>query len=138
MNAAPATPSTSILGLPSIWTVILGLVDGALTVLVHNNFGIAMGWSAALSTILVFLGAVGVQPLLGPAFETALHLPYQVTAVISAGMSALTYWLSTNPSGLDPTVAGWITGAIAFLTAVGFGTTVSSVVAKYRAQNVNV
>jgi hypothetical protein len=116
-----------ILGLPSIATTILALVDGVLSVLVHNNFGLSMALSSALSTGLVLLGGLGIQPLLGAAFETALHLPFQVTALISAGMSALTYWLSTNPVGISPTAAGWITGVIAALSALGFGTTVASV-----------
>lgn len=116
-----------ILGLPSIATIILGLVDGALTILTHNNFGLSVPLAAALSTGLVLLGGLGVQPLLGPAFETALHFSFRVTAGISALMSALTYWVGTNPIGLSHTAAGWITGVIAFLTLAGFGTTVASV-----------
>jgi hypothetical protein len=122
-----STPKVSILGLPSIATVVLGLVDGGLTILIHLNFGLTATTAAALSTILVFLGGAGVQPLLGKAFETALHLPIQATVLIAALMSAASYFVGTSGIGLSHTTAAWITGAIAFLTAAGFGTTATSI-----------
>lgn len=131
---ATTVPAPSPLGLPSIWTTILGLADGVLTVLVHNNFGLPTTWEYVLSAILVFLGGAGIVPLLGPAFRTALNLPHQVTTVISAAMSALSYFLSTHPVGLSHSLAGWLSGGLAFLAAVGFGTSAQSVVASFRAK----
>lgn len=130
---ATTAPAPSILGLPSIATVILGLIAGALTVLVKGAFGLPSTWQYVIAAVLIFLGGVGVTPLLGPAFRSALHLPLAVTTLISAGMSAASYALAA-PIGISHTWSIWISGALAFLAAVGFGTTVSSVVADYRAR----
>lgn len=131
-----STPS-SILGLPSIATTILGLVAGALTVLVKGAFGLPPTWQYVLAAVLIFLGGAGVQPLLGPAFKSALHLPLAVTTLVSAAMGALSYALAA-PIGIDHTASIWISGGLAFLAAVGFGTTVQSVVATYKRAGVKV
>lgn len=119
--------------LPSLATTILGLIAGALTVLVKGAFGLPPTWQYVLAAVLVFLGGAGVQPLLGPAFRSALNLPIAVTTLISAAMSAASYVLAA-PIGIDHTASIWISGGLAFLAAVGFGTTVQSVVASFRAK----
>lgn len=124
-------PAPSILGLPSEATLVLGLIDGALTVLIKGVFGLPSTWQYVLSAVAIFLGGAGIQPLLGPAFRSALNLPLWATAAASALMSAASYLLAA-PIGIDHTVSIWISGALAFLAAVGFGTTVQSVVAAYR------
>jgi hypothetical protein len=123
-TVAPSAPS--IIGLPSAAALVLGLVDGALTVLVKGAFGLPSTWQYVISAILIFLGGAGVTPLLGPSFKAALHLPFAVTTLIAAGMSAASYVLAA-PVGISHTASIWISGGLAFLAAVGFGTTVQSV-----------
>jgi hypothetical protein len=137
MPTKAATSPTPVLGLPSLATVILGLIAGALTVLVKGAFGLPSTWQYVLAAVLVFLGGAGVTPLLGPAFRSALHLPIAVTTLISAAMSAASYALAA-PLSINHTASIWISGALAFLAAVGFGTTAASVVATYRKQGVEV
>jgi hypothetical protein len=138
MPVAKATPATpSILGLPSKATVVLGLLAGALTVLVKGAFGLPPTWQYVLAAVLVFLGGAGVTPLLGPDFRSALHLPIAVTTLISAAMSAASYALAA-PLSINHTASIWISGGLAFLAAVGFGTTASSVVATYKKKGVSV
>jgi hypothetical protein len=78
-----------------------------------------------------------VTPLLGPDFRSALHLPIAVTTALSAAMSAASYLLAA-PLNINHTASIWISGALAFLAAVGFGTTAASVVATYRKRGVKV
>jgi len=108
------------LKLPSIAVVILGLVAGVLTLLVHNTFGIPAPWTNYAAITLVFLSVLGINPLVGTAFRNALHLSPAVTIVITAALTAAA--VGATQLGWPSTTVGIVQGIIAFLGALGFGT----------------
>lgn len=109
------------LNVPTAVTVVLGLVAGILTVLVHNTFGFSVGWSNYAATILVFLSVLGINPLVGSAFRNALHLSPAVTLVITALLTAAAFGV-TQIGGISHDAVGIVQGIIAFAGALGFGT----------------
>src|ERR1035441_3065122 len=81
-------PAPSPLQLPSIAVVILGLVAGVITVLIHTSFGISAPWANYGAITLVFLSVLGINPLVGSAFKNSLHLSPAVTIGITAVLTA--------------------------------------------------
>lgn len=120
MEAATApTPAAAPTNAPSIATLVLGLIAGVLTVLVHNTFGIAAPWTNYAAITLVFLSALGISPLVGSAFKNALHLPPAASLIITAALTAAA--VGATQISLSPDTVGIVQGVIAFLSALGFG-----------------
>ena len=57
---------------PSIAALIASLVAGVLVVLNSTTFSIAPPWHSYLTFGLTALTGLGISPLVGPAFRTAL------------------------------------------------------------------
>lgn len=119
MTAKAAPAPASPLQLPSIAVVVLGLVAGVLTLLVHNTFGITPPWTNYAAITLVFLSAIGVSPLVGSAFKNALHLSLAVSTIITALLTAAA--VGATQLGWPPDTVGVVQGVIAFAAALGFG-----------------
>lgn len=106
------------LKLPSWATITLGVVAGILAVLNQTTFDIATPWKAYVTIALVFLSALGISPLVGEKFQSAVHLAPSVGIVISAALAALAVGLSTL--SVSEGVKGLIQGVIVFFSAFGF------------------
>jgi hypothetical protein len=106
------------LKLPSWATISLGVLAGILAVLNQTTFDIASPWKSYVTIALVFLSALGISPLVGEKFQSAVHLAPSVGIVISAALAALAVGLSTL--SVSEGVKGLIQGIIVFFGAFGF------------------
>jgi hypothetical protein len=106
------------LKLPSWATITLGVFAGILAILNQTTFDIATPWKSYVTIALVFLSALGISPLVGEKFQSAVHLAPSVGIVISAALAALAVGLSTL--GVSEGVKGLIQGVIVFFSAFGF------------------
>lgn len=74
--------------LPSAATTIGGLISGLLLTLNQTVFAFAEPWHGYVTVALIFGSTVGISPLVGPAFRSALHLSTEVSVLIGAALSA--------------------------------------------------
>lgn len=115
----PAPAPSPTVSLPSAATLILGLIAGVLTGLVHSSFGFGAPWANYASITLVFISALGVSPLVGTAFRNALHLPPTISLIITAALTAAA--VGATQIGLSVTDVAIVQGVVAFVGTLGFG-----------------
>jgi hypothetical protein len=114
------------LNLPSWATVTLGAIAGILAVLNETVFSAGATWGAYITIALIFLAGLGISPLVGPAFRSALHLSAAVSILISSGLAALALALTTiHMSSALHAILG---AALAFASALGFAPAVTPAV----------
>jgi hypothetical protein len=118
MNSPPRPAATSPLNLPSGVVVVIGCALGVVAGFVHT-FSFAAPWERYVAVIIVFTGALGISPLVGSAFRTALGLGATASLIITAGLTALVFAIPTF--GLDPTWSGILQGIVVFAATLGFG-----------------
>ena len=111
------------LNLPSQVTVALGLAAGVLAILTQTTFGFAAAWTSYITVALVFLAGLGISPLVGPAFRSALHLSQSMSLIISSALSALAIAVTTF--NVSTGVKGILEGVLAFASALGFAPSIN-------------
>jgi hypothetical protein len=116
-KALPPAPLTTV------ETVICGAVLGVFAGFVHS-FGLAAPWPALLQFATVAAAAYGVNVITGPAFANLFKLPSTVLLLITFGLGGLE--IGAPYLGTSSTVAGIISGVVAFALSLGFGTQVSA------------
>lgn len=106
---------------PSWVTTVLALLAGALSVLNQTTFDLGSPWRNVLAIALVFIAGLGIGPLTGSAFRTALHLSQNLSVLISSGLGALSIIVVTihMSTGVHAVILFVITTA----AGLGFGTT---------------
>ncbi len=106
------------LKVPSSATIVLSLLGGVLAVLNQTVLHLGSHWSTYITVGLVFLAGLGISPLVGKQFRSALHPSHQVSVIISAALSAAALVLTTInvSSGLKAILGGVLT----FLAGIGF------------------
>lgn len=107
------------LNLPSWATTTLGCIAGILAILTELVFAPNTAWGIYITVSLIFLSGIGISPLVGPAFRSALHLSAQVSLLICSGLAALAVALTTVHMASD--VHAVLAGIFAFASALGFG-----------------
>lgn len=113
------------LNIPSQVTVALGLAAGVLAILTQTTFGLGAEWASYVTVALVFLAGLGISPLVGPAFRSALHLSQSASLIISSVLSALA--VAATTLNVSVGVRGVIEGVLAFAAALGFAPSVNPV-----------
>ncbi len=106
------------LRLPSWATTLLGLVAGVLAILNEVTFGLSTEWRGYVSMALIFLAGLGISPLVGPAFRSALHVSNQASIAVSSVLAGLA--LVVHGVDLSTGLRGVLQGILTFAAAVGF------------------
>lgn len=109
-------------GKPSIATVIASLVAGGLQVansLLLDSAGTEATWRSVITVVLAMVTAYGIQPLIGPAFANALHLPFKVLFAINSVIVGIDGALVALPLGTTAKVI--LTTLVTILLGLGFG-----------------
>jgi hypothetical protein len=106
--------------LPTWATTVIALIAGVLVALNQTTFDFDATWKNVFTVALIFIGGLGISPLTGNAFRNALHLPQNVITLISAGSAALAVGVTTF--GWSSTTQAIVTGVLAVLATLGFGT----------------
>ncbi len=109
------------LNIPTAIALALSLVAGVLAVLNVTTLQFSQPWHQDITVALVFLAAIGISPLIGPAFRNALHLTPSASVMITAVLMAASAAITTLNLSTD--VKGAIVGVLTFLAGVGFGPT---------------
>lgn len=116
---------------PAWVTTALGLAAGLLSALNLAVFGFASPWHIYVSLALLFVGSLGVGPLLGEKFRAALHIPMNVSIMITAAITVLATGV-TAISGLDADAKAVLVGLLTTLSYLGFAPIAPPVAAKAR------
>lgn len=111
------------LQLPSWLTTALGALAGVLAILNQTTLHAGSSWSGYITVALVFLAGLGISPLVGEKFQSAVHLSPKVGIVISSALAALAVALGTL--NVSAGVKGIIQGVIVFAAALGFAPAVT-------------
>lgn len=109
-------------------TLVASLIAGVLAVLNQTTFVLQNPWHEIVTYGLIFLAGFGITPLIGSAFQNAIHLPHVVTAGITSALVVLQGILSTV--SLNGSVHAIIAGVIVVLAGLGFGTGPATVAVK--------
>ena len=83
------------LSLPAPVVLVLGLLGGVLEFLNQQTFHFAAPWPGVIAYGLLIVGLLGVSPLVGKAFVTALKLPVSVSVGLTIAATALTAAITT-------------------------------------------
>lgn len=109
---------TITLGIPTVAAVVLSLVAGAAQVVNEVVLKASPQWHSYIAIMLVFLAGIGISPLVGTAFRSALHLPPWAAYVISAALAAAILALSTTQMSGGAHAA--IAAVVTIFAALGF------------------
>ena len=124
--AGPFTTVKTAAPLTTIETVICGAALGVFAGFVHS-FGLAAPWPALLQFATVAAAAYGVNVITGPAFANLFKLPSTVLLLVTLALGGVE--IGAPYFGTTSTVAGIISGAVAFALSLGFGTQVTAAAA---------
>jgi hypothetical protein len=110
-----------MLKMPTWASAALSAIAGVLAVLNQVTVPWAAGsdYKSYVTVALIFLGGLGISPLLGSAFKNVLHLPLWVSAIITSGLAAA--GVAVQITSMSNTPKAIIEFAIAFGTGLGFG-----------------
>lgn len=108
------------LKLPTWATTILACLAGLLSVLNQTTFDFVAPWRSVFAVALVFIAGLGIGPLTGSAFRTALHIPQNVNVLISAAIAAASIAVTTISMGTAAHAI--LLAALTILAGLGFGT----------------
>jgi hypothetical protein len=111
------------LKLPSWATTTLGAGAGVLAILNQTTLHAGSPFSGYITVSLVFVAGLGISPLVGAKFQSAVHLSPKVGIVVSAALAALAVALTTLNVSVG--VKGLIQGVIVFFGALGFAPAVT-------------
>jgi hypothetical protein len=111
------------LKLPSWATTALGALAGVLAILNQTVFHAGSPWSAYITIALVFLAALGISPLVGEKFRSAVHVSPKVGIIVSAFLAALAVAMTTL--SVSAGVKGVIQGVLVFFGALGYAPAVT-------------
>jgi hypothetical protein len=106
------------LNIPSWATTILSLIAGGLAILNQVSFGFGSPWGVYVTLALVALAGLGISPLVGAQFRSALHLSHSASLVITSIVT--TAGVAVTTLSISPTAKGIVVGILAFLAGVGF------------------
>lgn len=106
--------------LPSWATTILACIAGLISVLNQSTFDLIAPWKSVLAIALVFIAGLGIGPLTGAAFRTALHIPQNVSVILSAVIGAAAIAVTTI--NLSTPLHAIILAVLTVLAGLGFGT----------------
>jgi hypothetical protein len=124
---ATSAPPTA---LTTAETVICGAALGVFAGFVHS-FGLGAPWPALLQFAIAVAATYGVNVITGAAFRNLFNLSSGVLMLISLVLGAVE--IGAPYMGIGSTAAGIVSGAVAFLLSLGFGTAVSQAAAKRAA-----
>jgi hypothetical protein len=119
------------LGLPNFITLALGLGGGVLQYLNQTSLHLGNPWHEYVTFGLYALAVIGVSPLVGTSFKTALNLTVKQATAITIVASLLAAWLSTV-SGISHSTQGILQGVVTFLAFAGFGPASLVALSEYR------
>lgn len=116
-----------VIGLPNAIAVALALAAGVLQVLnrtvIHLGHGSASAqWHAWIAIVLVLFASQGIDPLVGPAFKVALHLPPWAARLTTGALTAIAMAITSIP--MSAAVSGVLLGVLTVAAGLGFGTSV--------------
>lgn len=112
--------------LPHIAAVILACLAGAAQVVNQALINVPGNWHAYIGLGVATIALLGVKPLVGDQFRSALHLPAWVSQSITALVGAATIaagQLTGEPAWVQSALAATVTVMI----ALGFGPAASPV-----------
>lgn len=107
------------LKLPSLATTLIGAALAVVVALNDQVFHFGSPWQVGINVALPILGVLGISIVSGPQFQTIIHVPQQIAALVASVLGGLQLVLAQ--SGIEPTGRTVLQALVVVIATLGFG-----------------